>query len=46
MLAGEGSLREICLTLEAEVSLSVVSNGALDSEMFPWTSVLSGVAGE
>ena len=47
MLVGEGSLRDACLTLEVEVSLSVVEGSdALDSEPFSRITALSGVAGE
>ena len=42
VLAGEGSLTDVCLTLEAAVE----GRGALDSEPFPYMSALSGVAGE
>ena len=46
VLAGDGSLRDACLTLEVEVSLSVEGSGALDSEPLACMPALSGVAGE
>ncbi len=46
MLAGEGSVRDACLTLEVEVSFSVEASGALDSEPLASMPALSGVAGE
>ena len=46
MLAGEGSVRDACMTLEVEVSLLGEGSGALESELLACMLALFGVAGE